>query len=124
MADRGPDPNEVQNAKELCVDLLNNVKEQYEAFKANPPAQHSSYGGYGNSSGGYQQRMPDRQQSYGGYSSSYGGQQSPVAQIAASPASQGAPGAGSPTDYSAQYAQYYGAGQVSLHLNPNINRTV
>ncbi|KAI9710203.1 MAG: hypothetical protein M1812_007475 [Candelaria pacifica] len=107
----GPDPNEVQNAKELCVDLLSNVKEQYETFKANPPAQHNSYGGYGNSSGGHQQRMPDRQQSYGGYSSSYGGQQSPAAQTAASPANQGPPGAGSPTDYSAQYAQYYGAGQ-------------
>ncbi|KAI9701589.1 MAG: hypothetical protein M1836_001645 [Candelina mexicana] len=107
----GPDPNEVQNAKELCVDLLSNVKEQYEAFKANPPQQHNSYGSYGNSSGGYQQRVPDRQQGYGGYTSSYGGQQSPAAQTAASPAGQGPPGAGSPTDYSAQYAQYYGAGQ-------------
>ncbi|KAA8574332.1 hypothetical protein EYC84_005819 [Monilinia fructicola] len=33
----GPDPNEVQKAKELCEDLLKNVREQYEEFKARPP---------------------------------------------------------------------------------------
>ena len=31
----GPDPVEVQKAKELCEDLLKNVREQYEEFKNN-----------------------------------------------------------------------------------------
>ncbi|KAF4265948.1 hypothetical protein CNMCM8714_005882 [Aspergillus fumigatus] len=45
----GPDPNDVQAAKELCEDLLANVREQYQRFKDNPP-QHS-YGGYGQRGG-------------------------------------------------------------------------
>lgn len=106
----GPDPKEVQHAKELCEDLLGNVKEQYERFKENPPPQQGGYGGAGGS-GGYQQRGADRP-SYGGYgggySAGYGGQQSPAPQSAMSPTSQAPPGAGSPSDYSAQYAQYYG----------------
>jgi len=106
-ASSGPDPKEVQHAKELCEDLLGNVKEQYERFKENPPPQHGGYGG----SGGYQQRGAERQ-SYGGYGggygAGYGGQQSPAPQSAMSPTSQAPPGAGSPSDYNAQYAQYYG----------------
>ncbi|KAG5216463.1 hypothetical protein GY632_7530 [Trichophyton interdigitale] len=43
----GPDPNEVQNAKALCEDLLSNVKEQYEKFKENPPPQRGYHGGGG-----------------------------------------------------------------------------
>ncbi|MCJ1299083.1 hypothetical protein MMC08_001874 [Hypocenomyce scalaris] len=106
----GPDPREVQHAKELCEDLLVNVKEQYQRFKENPPQQSRAYG-----SGSYQQN--DRQ-GYGGYSGGYGGgyggHQSPAPASAMSltaqapPGTPGAPGAGSPTDYSAQYAQYYG----------------
>ncbi|KAI4134665.1 MAG: hypothetical protein LQ347_001337 [Umbilicaria vellea] len=106
----GPDPNEVQHAKELCEDLLTNVKEQYQRFKENPPQQSRGYG-----SGNYQQN--DRQ-GYGGYSGGYGGgyggHQSPAPASAASPTSQAppgtpaAPGAGALTDYGAQYAQYYG----------------
>ncbi|KAI9042527.1 KH domain-containing protein [Aspergillus affinis] len=107
----GPDPNEVQNAKELCEDLLANVREQYQRFKENPPQQN--YGGYGQRGGG------DRYQhggNYGGGGGSGGGygnhqyQNSPSA--SATPAAQGAStasGAGSPTDYGAQYAQYYGS---------------
>ncbi|CAF9914287.1 hypothetical protein IMSHALPRED_001871 [Imshaugia aleurites] len=91
----GPDPAEVQHAKELCESLLENVKEQYARFKENPPQQR----GYGYQHGG------DRQ-SYGGGYGSYGGAQSPVA--AATPATPGPPGASSPTDYAANYAQYYG----------------
>lgn len=93
----GPDPNEVKNAKDLCEDLLANVREQYQRFKENPP-QHN-YGGYGQRGDRY---------SYGGY----GGyqQHSPAT---ASPSGQGTPAqagtSGSPTDYSAQYAQYYGS---------------
>lgn len=91
----GPDPAEVQHAKDLCESLLENVKEQYARFKENPPQQR----GYGYQQGG------DRQ-SYGGGYGSYGGAQSPVS--AATPATPGPPGASSPTDYAANYAQYYG----------------
>ena len=95
----GPDPNEVQHAKELCESLLDNVREQYQRFKENPPQQR----GYGFQQGG------DRQGSYGGSGyagyGGYGGAQSPTA---ATPATPGPPGASSSTDYAAQYAQYYG----------------
>lgn len=119
---RGPDPREVQHAKELCEDLLTNVKEQYERFKENPPQQSRGYG-----AAGYQQG--DRQ-GYGAPGSGYGGygnQQSPppnfisaqsFAANQAPPGTPGAPGAGSPTDYgapgassandySAPYGQYH-----------------
>ncbi|MCJ1369465.1 hypothetical protein MMC20_000676 [Loxospora ochrophaea] len=99
----GPDLKEVQRAKELCEDLLGNVKEQYERFKEQPPQQR-----YG--SGGFQQG--DRQ-GYGGYSGygGYGGQQSPTTTPATpTPAgAPGVPGAPSLTDYGAAYAQYYGS---------------
>ncbi|KAH7040454.1 uncharacterized protein B0I36DRAFT_426899 [Microdochium trichocladiopsis] len=48
----GPDAGMVEKAKELCEDLLANVKEQYEEFKARPPRQH-----YGDR-GGYRDRGP------------------------------------------------------------------
>ncbi|KAK7511262.1 uncharacterized protein IWZ02DRAFT_472148 [Phyllosticta citriasiana] len=116
----GPVPDDVRRARELCEDLLANVRQQYEQFKERGPRRgygggdryegggrngggrhdsysSSSYGGYGNNS-------------YGG-NSQYGGQQSPAGQQSAmSPTSQAAPGAAttSASDYSAQYAQYYG----------------
>ncbi|KAK3171104.1 hypothetical protein OEA41_003188 [Lepraria neglecta] len=95
----GPDPAMVQEAKALCESLLDNVREQYARFKDNPPQQR----GYG-----YQQQGGgDRQQGYGGGYGSYGGAQSPTsAATLATPS--GPPGASSPTDYAAQYAQYYG----------------
>ncbi|KAI9867228.1 MAG: hypothetical protein M1813_009506 [Trichoglossum hirsutum] len=108
----GPDPREVQHAKELCEDLLANVKQQYERFKEQPPPQQQyNYGHHNN--GSYNQRAPDRG-AYGGY------HQSPPPTVlsptnqpnptAAAPGAAGAPGAGGTTsqDYSAQYAQYYG----------------
>ncbi|KAL1996995.1 hypothetical protein VTN49DRAFT_7860 [Thermomyces lanuginosus] len=87
----GPDPKEVQHAKELCEDLLANVREQYQRFKENPP--HHGYGGYG-------QRDNRGYGSYGGYGNHTPGQQSP-------PGSS-TPGAPAAADYS-QYAQYYGS---------------
>ena len=96
----GPDPKEVAKAKELCEDLLANVRDSYEKFKANPPPQHhGSYtDGYGanasNSSyGGY------RSHSRNDYASNYNSYQSPTP----------APGtAGSPQPAGAyDYAQYY-----------------
>ncbi|MCJ1355595.1 MAG: hypothetical protein MMC33_005587 [Icmadophila ericetorum] len=105
----GPDPREVQRAKELCEDLLNNVKEQYERFKENPPPQR----GYGSGSYGSGERQGSYG-GYGGYGTGYGGAassaQSPTTPQAP-PGTPGAPGAASPTDYSAQYAQYYAGGQ-------------
>ncbi|KAL8648263.1 MAG: hypothetical protein Q9226_006067 [Calogaya cf. arnoldii] len=95
----GPDPKEVERARELCEDLLSNVKEQYERFKENPPQRN-----YGGGGGGYGQ--DNRQQ--GGYSTQnpYGtyGAQTPTTPSSATP---GPPGATSPTDYTAQYAAYY-----------------
>ncbi|KAK2625036.1 hypothetical protein QTJ16_005405 [Diplocarpon rosae] len=114
----GPDPNEVQRAKELCEDLLKNVREQYEEHKNRPQLSR----GYGGSTGyggerGYGDRAPDRSNSYGnGISgSSYAGYSTspaPNSGGAMSPTTASAPGAGSPTagsDYAAQYAQYYAA---------------
>ncbi|PQE17208.1 hypothetical protein CJF31_00005592 [Rutstroemia sp. NJR-2017a BVV2] len=112
----GPDPNEVQKAKELCEDLLKNVREQYEEFKARPPPQRGFGGastGYGGERG-YGDRAPDRSNSYGGgYGGGYGGSPAPNTPGGAtmSPATPAPPGAGSPTsgaDYASQYAQYYG----------------
>ncbi|KAL8688679.1 MAG: hypothetical protein Q9218_005472 [Villophora microphyllina] len=90
----GPDPKEVQHARELCEDLLANVKEQYERFKENPP--NRGYGGYG---------QDNRQQGYNTQNpySTYGGAQSPSTASSATPGPPGASGA----DYTAQYAQYY-----------------
>ncbi|KAL9108622.1 MAG: hypothetical protein Q9227_006568 [Pyrenula ochraceoflavens] len=104
----GPDPKEVAKAKELCEDLLANVRDSYEKFKANPPPQHhGSYtDGYGaNASnsgyGGY------RSESRNDYGSAYGSYQS----------STPAPGtSGSPSTAGYDYSQYYGAnanGQAS-----------
>lgn len=114
----------VEKAKELCEDLIANVKEQYEEFKSRPPRQH--YGGHGGGNGGgygersygersygggdrYNDRQGNGGGSYGGYGG-YNNSPNPAAN-AASPAP---PGQGSPTaggnDYAAQYAQYYGAG--------------
>ncbi|KAI5303239.1 autophagy protein 6, partial [Ascosphaera pollenicola] len=56
----GPDPKDVQSAKELCEDLLANVREQYERFKEAPPPPRS-YGHHG----GYGHR--DRHSNYGSY---------------------------------------------------------
>ncbi|KAK5168574.1 hypothetical protein LTR04_006348 [Oleoguttula sp. CCFEE 6159] len=120
----GPDPNEVQRAAELCRDLLDNVTQQYEQFKARGPSHRD--GGYGGDrhtggGGGYGNREGygnrDRNSGsygggYGGGNNGYGGHQSPApASVSAmSPGGQ-TPGAAAPglADYTAQYAQYYGA---------------
>jgi hypothetical protein len=106
----GPQPPMVQKAKELCEDLLANVRINFEHFKANPPptrmesytdgygadANRGSYGGYG--------RDRHRENSYSHQSNSYN---SPYA---ATPTTPAAGAASSPTDLAAQqaqYAQYY-----------------
>ncbi|KAI9714415.1 MAG: hypothetical protein M1820_000376 [Bogoriella megaspora] len=108
----GPDPSDVKRARDLCEDLLSNVKVQYEQFKERGPTQRGPRGGGGYNSGGYNQ---GRNNSYGsGYEAGYGGGQSPAnAGSLMSPGGQGTPntpGSAVPADYAAstaQYAQYY-----------------
>lgn len=116
--DRGPDPNDVQKAKELCEDLLKNVREHYEEFKTRPQRGHGGQTtGYGGERG-YGDRS-DRSNSYGGGGGGGGGgyqgynnSPAPHNNSVMSPTTPSAPGAGSPapgTDYATQYAQYYAA---------------
>lgn len=93
----------VEKGKELCEDLVANVKEQYEEFKNRPP--RDDRGGYG---GDRRDRSYDGGDSYrgGGYgrdsnNGSYGGDASRGADASASNASA--------AELSAQYAQYYQA---------------
>ncbi|KAK3386964.1 hypothetical protein B0H63DRAFT_144121 [Podospora didyma] len=116
----GPDPAMVQKAKELCNDLLDNVREQYEEAKALPPR---SYGrGYGgdrphnnsyNHSGGYQGYNNSNSNQHYGSNSGY---QTPTAQYAQYYASTGAadPYAayGGYAAYAAYYAQWYAQQQA------------
>ncbi|KAK5711320.1 hypothetical protein LTR17_018447, partial [Elasticomyces elasticus] len=71
----GPDPAEVERAKEMCISLLDSVKESYDAFKERGPrgggdrfggggGERGGYGGGGLDRGGY--HGGDRQNSYGG----------------------------------------------------------
>lgn len=108
----------VEKAKELCEDLIANVKEQYEEFKSRPPR----YGGdrYGGDRHGGDRHGGDRYNgggdrnhshggSHGGSYGGYGGYGANTGGAANSPAP--AAGVSSPTnaaDYAAQYAQYYG----------------
>lgn len=101
---RGPDAANVEKAKELCEDLIANVKEQYEEFKARPPRYNDRGGHHGGDRyrGGHD-RHHDR-----GNHSSYGGHGSEQNAATNSPA-QGTDSTGQNfADYQAAYAQYYG----------------
>ncbi|KAF5622568.1 MSL5-like protein [Fusarium sp. NRRL 52700] len=113
----GPDPNMVAKAKELCEDLIANVKEQYEEFKSRPPRYGGDryggdrYGGDRYNGGG------DRNHSHGGShgashgsygGSGYGGYGSNQGGASNSPATAGVNSPTNAADYAAQYAQYYG----------------
>ncbi|KAF5968480.1 hypothetical protein FBULB1_10711, partial [Fusarium bulbicola] len=113
----GPDPNMVAKAKELCEDLIANVKEQYEEFKSRPPRYGGDryggdrYGGDRYNGGG------DRNHSHGGShgashgsyaGSGYGGYGSNQGGASNSPAAAGVNSPTNAADYAAQYAQYYG----------------
>jgi hypothetical protein len=132
----GPDPAQVAIAKEDCLDLLANVKTQYEEFKRHGPSYGRNNGGgaHGDHQGGNRGPPGDRERhgsgnygggqagspgGYGGYGyGGYGsGQQYPPNTPSSS--SYGAPTAGSPTaatpagatdDYAAAWAQYYKEG--------------
>ncbi|TXC07164.1 hypothetical protein FocTR4_00003077 [Fusarium oxysporum f. sp. cubense] len=113
----GPDPNMVAKAKELCEDLIANVKEQYEEFKSRPPRYGGDrYGGdrYG---GDRYNGGSDRNHSHGGShgashgsygGSGYGGYGSNPGGASNSPAPAGVNSPTNAADYAAQYAQYYG----------------
>lgn len=87
----------VAKAKELCQDLVTNVREHYEEFKSRPRyRENNRYGDQG------------RGDSYGGGRSSYGRQDSNGPSYGQAPGTD-SPGAGAAgADYAAQYAQYYG----------------
>jgi len=96
----------VEKGKELCEDLMANVKEQYEQFKSRPPR------GFGSSSGGYGERPPGTNAFYGG-TNARGEAYDPQTSAAGvtSPLSAYPPGTSSTpsaADYAAQYSQYYG----------------
>ncbi|KAK3493141.1 hypothetical protein B0T13DRAFT_402990 [Neurospora crassa] len=82
----GPDPKMVEKAKELCEDLMENVKQQYEEFKS-----HHHHGGHHDNS----------------HHSSYTNSPAPGGGPSVAPPTPTAPAAAT-TDYAAQYAQYYG----------------
>ena len=113
----GPDPAKVQKAKELCIDLLSNVRVNYEHFKANPPpprlesytdgygadANRGSYGGgHGRDRGGRDSYSTGGGYSNNNYNSSYSATSSTPA-----PGTAGSPKQPQGDDYSAQWAQYY-----------------
>lgn len=104
----GREESMVEKGKELCEDLIDNVKQQYEEFKNRPPrgyggggGHRGSYGDHGGASRG------DSYQPYGGNGyRSEGRSASPRAALGASPTAAATPA--SAADYAAQYAQYYG----------------
>lgn len=78
MENSGPDPDMVQSAKQMCVELLGTVKQSYDAFKERGP-RGSGGGGFqgdrynpNSDRGGYNARERHPSGSYGG-GSQYGG---------------------------------------------------
>lgn len=104
--DSGPEADMVEKAKELCEDLVANVKEQHEEFKNRPP--RDDRGGYrGDRDGGDNYRgRGDRGdgRSYGrdSHNGGYGGYGSQGADAATAAA-----GGANSAELAAQYAQYY-----------------
>ncbi|KAH7380011.1 hypothetical protein BKA66DRAFT_465525 [Pyrenochaeta sp. MPI-SDFR-AT-0127] len=120
----GPRPEGVERAKQLCDELLEKVKSDYQAFKDRPPPnRYGDRDSYSNGRQGYGDRGDrgdrDRSQSYGygaGGGSGYGGhnshnghaaQESVMSPTAAAPADANAQA----TDYNThlQWAAYYQA---------------
>ncbi|KAL7269119.1 hypothetical protein RUND412_008229 [Rhizina undulata] len=110
----GPDPREVQHAKELCEDLLTSVKSQYEEFKSQPqPARFPGFGGpnsntyapmsgQGNHGGHNSRSPPPRAPS----------QPAPVQSPPPPPPASAPPGTSAPgaaNQYANPYAAYYGS---------------
>jgi len=104
---RGPDVKMVEKGKELCEDLLANVREQFEQFKNRPPRGFGGGPSGGGGGGGYGERPAAAATGsyYGGRGDTYDHQSG--AGVSASPA-PGTSSTPSATDYAAQYSQYYG----------------
>lgn len=109
----GPKPEGVEKAKELCEELLNKVRGDYQSFKEN--ASQGRFGGgdrYGGGGGGgrpgYGDRGErDRSQSYG-HGGSYGGYGGHNGHSDLhSPIGGGSATNQSASDYNAQWAAYY-----------------
>lgn len=110
----------VEKAKELCEDLIANVKEQYEEFKSRPPRyggdRHGGdrYGGDRYNGGGDRNNSHGGSHggshgSYGGSHGGYGGYGANAGGASNSPAPAGVNSPTNAADYAAQYAQYYGS---------------
>ncbi|XWX00848.1 hypothetical protein V2A60_008871 [Cordyceps javanica] len=110
----GPDLVMVEKARDLCKDLIENVREQYEEFRSRPPRHHGERGGYGDRGyggdrrGGYNDRGGDHYSGRGGGGggdsySGYGRQNSDGGSRNAPASTDSSANA----DYNAQYAQYY-----------------
>lgn len=88
----------VEKAKELCEDLIANVREQYEEFKARPPRNHDR-GGFG-----------DHYRGNGSHErSNFSSHDRHVPERPAAPANTAAPtpsSSANAADWS-QYSQYY-----------------
>nr|KAJ4024057.1 hypothetical protein NW766_000289 [Fusarium irregulare] len=115
----GPDANMVEKAKELCEDLIANVKQQYEEFKSRPPRYGGDryggdrYGGDRYNGGGDRNHSHSGSHggshgSYGGSHGGYGGYGANAGGASNSPAPAGVNSPTNAADYAAQYAQYYG----------------
>ncbi|KAL2015737.1 hypothetical protein VTK56DRAFT_4884 [Thermocarpiscus australiensis] len=102
----GPDPKMVEKAKELCEDLLANVREQYEEFKSRPPRNYGGGGYGGRGGGGDSYHAYNRDSHHQNSSHSYTNSPAPGATSVSPPPSTNTPA--SAADYAAQYAQYYG----------------
>lgn len=115
----GPDQADVDRAKELCVDLLDSVRKEYQRYKENPPQRSYEGFGGGGGGGGYGNKGGDRDRDQnrdrdrghgghggGGYAGGgYGTQQGGAQPSAASPVN--AAGGAEAQEYAAQVAQYY-----------------
>lgn len=102
----------VEKAKELCEDLIANVKEQYEEFKARPPRYQGGggdRGGYGGHHRGNHDNHGSHGGSYGGYGGGYGSNSGAAASNSPAPPGVNSPSSNAAADYAAQYAQYYGS---------------
>lgn len=94
----GPEPKMVEKGKELCKDLVTNVRDQYEEFKSRPPRGHDR-GSYGDHyRGGRSHDQPY---------SSYGRHGSEQSTTAGNPSASGANASANSADWSQYAAQYY-----------------
>ncbi|KAK3315261.1 hypothetical protein B0H66DRAFT_606153 [Apodospora peruviana] len=107
----GPDPAMVEKAKELCQDLIRNVKQEAEESRNRPPRSYGGGGGYGDrghhnsgSHHGYENNR--RHDNHYHNNNTYSNSPTPAVAASASPiAPTASPGVAA--DYAAQYAQYY-----------------